>query len=184
MGAYANSSVAALAMGLALAGCGGSSGSAALHTPKSVCRQAQRAASALVGQATLRIADSDPANIECLLSARLQKVDVVAQASPRAWEQFDTVVVHQAQAFGGASSSPGRDLPQEVAGLGYNAAWIPSSKEFVATNGTQSRGGSFVTVTITPRSSHGPSGLKVAKAVATATLAVAPKGPSPGPAPS
>jgi hypothetical protein len=142
------------------------------------------AAAAMVGPADLRIADSDPANIECVLSTRLVKVDVVAQASPRAWEQFDTVAVHQAQAFGGIGSNPGQNLPQDVAGLGYNAVWIPSTKEFVATNGTQSSGGSFLTITVTPRSPHAPSGLKLAKAVSTATLAVAPKGASPGPAPS
>lgn len=184
MGATATRFIAALTVCLGIAGCGGSSQSAALHTPKNVCRRAQKAAIAAVGSATLRIADPDPANIECLVSARLLNIDVVAQASPRAWEQFDTVVVHQAQAFSGSASPPGQDLPQDVAGLGYNAAWIPSSKEFVATNGTQSTGGSYVTVTISRRSSRAPSGLTVAKAVATATLAVAPKGPSPGPPPS
>jgi hypothetical protein len=184
MGATTIRSLAVLTLCFAIAGCGGSSQSAALHTPKNVCRQAQKAAATVVGAAAVRIVDSDPANIECLVSTAPLRIDVVAEASPRAWEQFDTVVVHQAQAFGGAAAPPQKDLPQDVAGLGYNAAWIPSSKQFVATNGTQSRGGSFVTVTISVRSSHGPSRLKVAKAVATATLAVAPKGANPGPAPS
>ncbi|HZU61433.1 MAG TPA: hypothetical protein VE983_10730 [Solirubrobacteraceae bacterium] len=184
MGASAIGSLATLAVCCALCACGGSSDSAALHTPRNVCRQARRALTAAAGPAVLRITRSDPANIECLLQARGLRVDVVAQASPRAWEQFDTVVVHQAQAFGGFAAPHGRDMPQDVAGLGYNAAWIPVNRELVATNGTQSSGGSFVTVTITRRSPQAPSGLKVAKAVATATLAVALKGASPGPAPS
>jgi hypothetical protein len=184
MGAFATRSAAALTLCLALCACGGSSDSAALHTPKNVCRQAKRAAEALVGPSTLRIAGSDPANIECVILGRSLKVDVIAQASPRAWEQFDTVVVHQAQAFGGQAAPPPQTLPQDLAGLGYNAAWIPSNQEFVATNGTQSKGGSFLTVTITKRSAHAPPALKVAKAVGTATLAVAPKGSDPGPAPS
>jgi hypothetical protein len=163
----------------AVSACGGS---AMDHSPKNVCRHAQKAAAGVVGHVALHIADSDPANIECVLRTQPLKIDLVAQASPRAWEQFDTIVVHQAQAFAGSNST--KDLPQDVPGLGYNAAWIASSHEFVATNGSQSSGGSFLTVTVTPRSAHGPSSLKVAKAVATATLAVAPKGPSPGPAPS
>lgn len=184
MGTTGIRSIAALTLCLVASGCGGSSESAAVHTPKNVCRQAQKAAVAVVGSGAVRIADSDPANIECLISAQALEIDVVAQASPRAWEQFDTAVVHQAQAFGGAPAPPHQDLPQDVPGLGYNAAWIPSTHEFVATNGTQSSGGSFVTVTITGRSAGAASGLKVAKAVTTATLKVAPKGASPGPAPS
>jgi hypothetical protein len=175
--------VLALLVCTTLAACGGSHQPAALHTPTSVCRHAQKAAAAIVGPTALRIVHSDAADIECALSAGSLKIDVVAQASPRAWEQFDTVVVHQAQAFAGSGSPPRKDLPQDVAGLGYNAAWIPSSREFVATNGTQSSGGSFVTVTLTPRSPRPSSGLKVAKAVASATLAAAraPAHPPPEP---
>lgn len=185
MGAFPTRSVSAV---LALISCAGvvACGAAAVdHSPKNVCRQAQKAAARLVGQTSVHIAGSDPANIECRLSAQSLKLDVIAQASPRAWEEFDTVVVHQAQAFSGSSLPTSKQhLPQDISGLGYNAAWIPSSQEFVATNGTQSTAGSFVTVTITNRSSHRASGQKLAAAVATATLAVAPKGASPGPPPS
>jgi hypothetical protein len=177
--------VIALTLGCAVSGCGNSARqSAAVHSPKNVCRQARRAAARLSGSTKLSIADSDPTNIECVLQTSSARFDVVAQASPQAWTQFDTAVVHQAQAFGGTSAPPKADLPQDLAGLGFNAAWIPAQDEFVATNGTQSSAGSFLTVTVTRRAGGGPSMLGVAKAVATATLAVAPKGASPGPPPA
>jgi hypothetical protein len=106
-------------------------------------------------------------------------VDVNAQASPRAWTQFDTVVSHAAQAPGQSSG-----LPQDLAGLGYSAAWIASQNMLVATNGTQSTGGSYVTVTVAGAHHNQAARLRVAKALASATLASAPRGPDPGPAPS
>jgi hypothetical protein len=128
----------------------------------------------------LRIANSDPAYLECLISARRTKLDVVAQASAQAWTQYDTTVVHQAQAFGPGSVSQKAALPQPVQGMSGNAAWLPQQRELVTTNGTQSTGGSYVTVTVT----RGPNRLPLVRAVAIATLAVAPRGPSPGPAPN
>jgi hypothetical protein len=133
----------------------------------------------VLGQANLRITSSDPANIECVLSGKGLHLDVNAQASPRAWTQFDTVLSHAAQAPGKPSG-----LPQDLAGLGYSAAWIASQNMLVATNGTQSTGGSYVTVTVVGRHHDQASRLRVAKALATATLASAPRGASPGPAPS
>jgi hypothetical protein len=159
-----------------LAGCGSSGPK--LPAATRVCREALKAGRSALGQASMRITNADPANIECRLSGAGLHVDVNAQASPRAWTQFDTVVSHAAQA-------PGRPagLPQDQAGLSYNAAWIATQNQLVATNGTQSTGGSYVTVTVVGAHHTEASRLSLAKALATATLASAPRGPDPGAAP-
>jgi hypothetical protein len=184
----------ALCCGAVAGGCGGSSHSStpthrAATTPKAVpvaarvCTHVLQAARAILGPATgMQIADADPANIECLISGGGLRLDAVAQASPRAWTQFDTVVVHQVQAFGTAGAN-NPQLPVDIPGPD-STAWIPSKQELVTTNGTQSTGGSYVTVDVTRTSKHAPSSLRVARAVGSATLAVAPPGPSPGPPPS
>jgi hypothetical protein len=161
----------------ALAGCGSSGPKLPVATR--VCRSNLEAVRGVLGQASMRITSSDPANIECLLKGDRVHVDVNAQASPRAWTQFDTVVAHAAQAPGQSGG-----LPQDLAGLGYSAAWIASKNMLVATNGTQSTGGSYVTVTVAGARQSQASRLRLAKALATATLKSAPRGPSPGPAPS
>ncbi len=138
----------------------------------------------VLGAPKLKIADSDPANIECVIRAGGLRVVVVAEASPRAWTQFDTVVSHAAQAFAPAGASQSQNLPRDLPGLGYNAAWIAAGRQLVATNGTQSRGGSFVTVTLAGRNRTGTAQLRIAVLCATAALSRAPRGPSPGPAPS
>jgi hypothetical protein len=179
----------------AAAGCGGSSQatsstrSAASNpaaAPPRVCGRALAAARPLLGPRTkVKIADSDPANIECLVSGGGVKLDVNAQASPRAWEQFDTVAVHQAQAFEARSKKEPGQLPVDLPPRGdQQAVWIPANAQYVATNGSQSSGGSYLTVVVTRKSRRGPSSLKLADAVGSAALAVAPRGPSPGPPPS
>jgi hypothetical protein len=129
----------------------------------------------------VRIADADPFNIECLIDARGIEVDAVAQATSRAWTEFDTTTVHQVQAFGSGAVHVPSQLPHPVPGLSGNVAWIPAKNELVATNGTQSRGGTYLTVTVTRRSPGGPSSLAVARAVTRALLASAPRGPNPAP---
>jgi hypothetical protein len=132
----------------------------------------------------MQVADPDPANIECLLRSAGIRLDVVAQASPRAWDEYDTTVSHLAQAFGAPGVGQSSHLPHPVPGLSGNAAWVPAQGELVATNGSQSAGGSYVTTTVTRSGSRGPGSLAVATAVTRATLAYAPRGPSPGPPPS
>jgi hypothetical protein len=175
-------------------GCGGSSHqtstAASVATQPApvaqrVCAAERRAADALTGGALhVQIADSDPANIECLLRGGAIRLDVVAQASARAWTQYDTTTVHLVQAFGSGSVHHSAELPHPVPGLGGNAVWVPAQSELIATNGTQSTGGTYVTINIMRGSARGPSSLSVARAVARATLASAPRGPSPGPPPS
>jgi len=150
-----------------------------------VCAVARQAASrALLRAADLRIADPDPANIECLVKGEGITADVVAQASTQAWTQYDTTVVHLVQAFGSGPVHDASELPHDVGGVGLQAVWIPAQAELVTTNGTQSAAGSYLTVTITRKSRRGPSSLRLARVVARATLPAAPRGPSPGPPPT
>ena len=179
------------------AGCGGATSSSkgspsttSSTTPTSrpaavaarVCQSAGQAARPLLGDGMhVRIADADPANIECLINARGIGVDTVAQASAQAWTEYDTATVHQVQAYGSGAVHEPSQLPHQVPGLSGNVAWIPAQNEVIATNGTQSRGGTYVTVTVTRRSSGSPSSLAVASTVTRALLASAPRGPNPVP---
>jgi len=129
----------------------------------------------------VRIADADPVNIECLIDARGIELDTVAQATSQAWTEFDTATVHQVQAFGVGPVHVPSQLPQPVPGMSGNVAWIPAKNELLATNGTQSTGGTYVTITVTRRSPGGPSSIAVARAVTLALLASAPRGPNPVP---
>ena len=132
----------------------------------------------------VRIADHDPANIECIVAGSGVRLDVVAQASTQAWVEYDTTTVHLVQAFGSGSVHDPAHLPRTVQIRGAIASWVPAQQELVATNGTESTGGSYLTVTVTRQPKHWSSGVRLSTAVATATLAVAPRGPSPGPPPS
>lgn len=175
-----------------VAGCGGATSGpkgTSSTTPAShpsvaahVCREAGQAARPLLGDGIrVRIADDDPVNIECLIDGRGIDVDTVAQATSQAWTEFDTATVHQVQAFGSGAVHVPSQLPHPVPGLSGNVAWIPAKNELLATNGTQSRGGTYVTVTVTRRSSGRPSSLSVASAVTRALLASAPRGSNPVP---
>lgn len=185
------SALALAAVGAILAGCGGPGGNASGTTTSAkaagptaaqrVCRRARDAARPSLGATTLRIEGTDPAYIECLLTARGARVDVVAQATSQAWVEYDTTVVHQAQAYGSGGVHVAAQLPQPVPGMPGNASWIPARHELVATNGTESRGGSYVTVTVTPTAGAHRVTLPTARAVARAVLAVAPRGPNPAP---
>lgn len=174
----------------AAAACGGTGSTAPTRPPHlsvaaHVCARARRAARPLLGTAArLRIASTDRTNIECVLDSNGVRVDAVAQASAVAWTEYDTATVHQAQAYGSGGLNQPSELPHPVPGMGGNATWIPANHELIATNGTESRGGSYLTVTVTRRSDHGPATLAVATAVGSAMLASAPRGPNPGPPPS
>lgn len=107
------------------------------------------------------------------------RVDTLAQASELAWTLYDTDQSHFAQVFGAGGVHNAAQQPHPVPGLSGNALWVPAQKELIATNGSQSQGGSFVTVKVKGAS----SGLALATAVARATLRLAPRGSNP-PAPS
>ena len=145
-----------------------------------VCQSAGQAARPFLGDGTrVRVADDDPYHIECLISGREIGVKTVAQASSGAWDLWNTYATHQIQAFDEGSVHETSQLPQLVSGLSTeNAAWIPAESELLATNGTDTIGGTLVTVTVTRRSPGGPSSLAVAIAVTRALLASAPVGPN------
>jgi len=145
-----------------------------------VCHSAGQAARPLLGDGTrVRVADDDPYHIECLISGRGIRVDTVAQASSGALDLWGTYLNHQVQAFEEGPVHVPSQYPQLVPGLStVNVAWIPAESEMLATNGTDSIGGTYVTVTVTRRSPGGPSSLAVATAVTRALLTSAPVGPN------
>jgi hypothetical protein len=120
------------------------------------------------------------------------RVDVVAEASPQAWVEFDTTQAHQDQVYGSGGVHEPSQIPKNESQGSMLAGWIPAKDELFATNGSPTRGGSYVTVIVTRGASGkpgakrergatgGPARLRVARAVALATLAVAPRGSSPG----
>jgi hypothetical protein len=168
----------------ATVGCGGSSSSSTSSAaPKNaaqlVCAGARTAASSVLGHAvSLRIADRDPSNVKCVLHGSGTRLDVVAQQSAQAWTQWDTEQVHQDQAYGPSANHQAGQIPQALdTSAGINAAWVPAQRLLFATNGTQSKGGSYVTVTVSGRR-HGRAEVALANAVMLAALKVAPKGPN------
>lgn len=129
----------------------------------------------------MQIADADPAYLECILDGRGVHVDVVAQAVAQALGDYDTTLIHQVQTYVYPPPANGvRDrsqLPHPIPGIGTKAACIPGQSRLLATNGLRLRGGNFLSVTVTGRAP--PSArLALARVVATATLAVAPRGPN------
>lgn len=130
----------------------------------------------------MRIADADPAYLECVLDGRGVHVEVVAQAIAQALGDYDTTLIHQVQTYVYPPPANGvRDrsqLPHPIPGIGTKAAWIPGQSRLLATNATPERNGNFLSVTVTGRSASGREGLALARAIAAATLAVAPRGPN------
>jgi hypothetical protein len=148
-----------------------------------VCGRAAGAAGArLRVRVALRIADSDPAYLECILNGRGVDVDVVAQAVAQALGDYDTTLVHQVQTYVEPPPANGiRDrsqLPHPISGIGTKAAWIPGQQRLLSTNGTPTRGGNFLSVTVTGRPPSGLTRLALARAITEATLPVAPHGPN------
>ena len=88
--------------------------------------------------------------------------------------EFDTETSHQSQVFGPGVHEPG-EIPRAITVPGAVAAvWIPAQREVVATSGSPTHGGSYVTVTVTGRSPRGPAALALAQAIARATFAAHP----------
>jgi hypothetical protein len=188
-----------------IAGCGGQSGggvathqgtnsgqtaraaAAAKESPRllaqRVCERAARAAGAQLRVAVrTKVADTDPAYLECLLDARGIHVDVVAQAVAQALGDYDTTLIHQVQTY--VEPPPangvrnGAQLPHPIPGIGTKAAWIADQQRLLATNGTPNGGGNFLSVTVASHSTAGVANLTLARTIARATLAVAPQGPT------
>jgi hypothetical protein len=174
-----------------VAGCGsGGSGSTAsgaqakpASIPGRVCGQARStAASVLAAPVSLRIADRDPTNVECVMRGAGLRIDLVAEQSPQAYTQFNTTESHQEQVYGPAAPgvhNPG-EIPQDASEGQMIAGWIPAENQLFATNASPTTGGSYMTVTVTRGAKGDVERRKLARAVALATLAVAPRGANPG----
>jgi hypothetical protein len=175
-----------------MAGCGGggsgaSTTSSAQATPASipgrVCGQAKStAASVLAVPVSVRIADRDPTNVECVLRGGGLRIDLVAEQSPQAYTQFNTTESHQEQVYGPAAPGVHRpgEIPRDASEGQMIAGWIPDESQLFATNASPTTGGSYMTVTVTRGAKRDAERRKLARAVALATLAVAPRGPNPG----
>jgi hypothetical protein len=172
------------------AGCGGSSTSTtsaaqanAASVPGRVCGQAKTTAASVLGAAvTVRIADRDPTNVECVLRGGGVRIDLVAEQSPQAYTQFNTTESHQEQVYGPAAPgvhNPG-EIPKDASEGPMIAGWIPAERQLFATNASPTTGGSYMTVTVRRGAKSDAERRKLARAVALATLAVAPRGPNPG----
>lgn len=173
-------------------GCGGSgSGTSTQSAPQAkpasvpgrVCGRAASAAASVLGASiTVRIADRDPTNVECVLRGAGLRIDLVAEQSPQAYTQFNTTESHQEQVYGPAAPGVHRpgEIPQDASEGQMIAGWIPAESQLFATNGSPTTGGSYTTVTVTRGAKTDAEPRKVARAVALATLAVAPRGPNPG----
>jgi hypothetical protein len=127
------------------------------------------------------ITDKDPTNIECTVEGKGAGLALTAQASAQAFTAYDTAMTHFEQALAAAGQT---QHPQSLSGLGTVASWVPSQRELLATNGSQFRGGNFLTVAVTRWSSSGQTPLAVARVVAKRALPLAPRGPNPGAPPA
>lgn len=126
---------------------------------------------------SVTIADRDPSNVECILRGRSTRLDLVAQQSAQAWTQWDTTQVHQLQAYGPSAKPQPAQIPRYFNAPGVLVGWIPAQRMIFATNGTQSKGGSYVTVTVSGKR-RGKAEVHLARAVTLAAIKVAPKGPN------
>jgi hypothetical protein len=178
-----------LVCGVAAVSCGNSSSAPTTSSapPKNaaqqVCNRARgAAAAALHGTVSLKIANGDPANVECRLRGKGARLDLIAQQSAQAWTQWDTTQVHQLQAYGPNAKPQPAQIPKEFNAPGVLVAWIPAQRMIFATNGTQSKGGSYITVTVSGKG-HGKAEVALARAVTLAAMKVAPKGPNLTPPP-
>ena len=143
-----------------------------------VCEGAQHAAARLGYSVRARIADRDPANLECTLDGRRLRVAIVSQASSQAYTEFNTTTSHQEQVYGPGVHEPGQ-IPVTVTVPGsVVAVWIPAQREIVATDAEPGGSGTYLTVTGGGSALRGARALALARAVARATFAAHPDTPS------
>jgi hypothetical protein len=140
-----------------------------------VCAAVRRAAAARLGAAVnVRVTDSDPTSLRCLLRGRGMRVAVNSQPSAVAYTEFDTTSSHYSQVFGNGAVHNSRDQPVPVSGVGGAAIWVAAQEQLVATNASPGQGGVYVTVTVTGGSARQHDRILVARAAARAALASTP----------
>jgi hypothetical protein len=173
-----------LLCGLPLAGCGGSSSghtssqrTAVKTVAERVCAKVRTATASRLGAAvTLRIADSDPTNLKCVLRGKGMRVAVNAQPSAVAYTEFDTTSSHYSQVFGNGGAHNAREQPVPVTGLGGAAIWVAAENELVTTNASPGQGGVYATVTVTGGPARQGERILVARDAGRATLTSTPGG--------
>src|SRR5205807_2621461 len=144
---------------------------------QTVCTTVLHGVGARLHRATVEADGSTPAYLECRLAGDEASLDAVAEGVPQAYDHYNTVIAHQVQTYADPGGIRDRgQLPRDIPGLGVEAAWIPAQHRLIATNGTLTAGGSFVTVTVSAGSLAGPQELSIARAAARAMLAAAPHG--------
>jgi hypothetical protein len=124
----------------------------------------------------LRIADSDPTNLKCVLRASGMHIAVNAQPSAVAYTEFDTTSSHYSQVFGNGGVHNTRDQPIPVTGVGGAAIWVAAQNQLVATNASPGQGGVYATVTVTGGSARERARMLVARDAGRAALASTPAG--------
>ena len=152
-----------------------SSASQAQAVAPRVCAEARAATASRFGAAlALRIANSDPTNIECVLHAHGVRVDVISQPSAVAYTEFDTTSSHYSQVFGNGGAHNSKDQPIPVDGIGVAAIWVAAQDQLVATSASPGHGGVYLTVTVAGGRDRQPARIALARAAALAALAATP----------
>jgi hypothetical protein len=122
---------------------------------------------------SLRVASSDPTYTECLLRGSSVSLDVVAEEIPQAATKYETDIVHYVQTYtepegGGRKRAL---LPQNLAKVGTEAAWVPGQRKLLATNATGTATGIILTIVASGPSAGAAKSEGLARAVAVVTLA-------------
>jgi hypothetical protein len=163
----------------ALSGCGGSSGASRADPPASAPAApaepaivacvpgARRAVSRAAGAtARMRTAAVSTGEATCIYEAGARRVDVHVDANPQAEVRFQRAVVERDQ-NAVWSSAPGR-APRLLQGIGRGADWFPADRELLTTDGRR-----LISVKLVRAPASGRARLRLARAVAGATLAAA-----------
>ena len=165
----------ALLVALAAAACGTSTPTKPVA--ERVCGGAFSAATAgRVGSSALYYVNRDASDVTCEIEAGRMRVDVVSQAVPQAYTEFDTESSHQSQVYGPAAPgvhNVGRTPFQVIVRGAVAAIWVPAQKELIATSGSPTQqGGAYVTITVSRVSEAAAK--SVALAVGRAVFAAGP----------
>lgn len=124
----------------------------------------------------MRILSREASNVVCAVRAGRVRVQVISQAVPQAYTEFDTESSHQSQVYGPAAPgvhNAGRTPLQVIVRGAVAAIWVPAQAELIATSGSPtSQGGAYVTITVSHVS--GPAARTLAIDVGRAVFAAGP----------
>ena len=127
------------------------------------CVAAARAALAPAG-VTARVTGVSPGLATCAYAAPGLRVNVSVDTNPQARVRFSRAVVERGQVA--VWSGHHGHLPRLLHGIGEGADWFPDDRELLATDGRR-----LIDVTLVRTALPAPARLRLARAVARATLA-------------